>query len=119
MKLLSQLYAIMGWRLRFWRTETLPPAHPPHNVSYDDAVRMAHHQDVAEEPKQGMTDQEFKEQVAAMDARYYSLKSGESLGKLSSDELRELRAMETGDGWCLDLHPRVPERLGRRSVIIP
>jgi len=27
--------------------------------------------------------------------------------------------METGDGWCLDLHPRVPERLGRRPVIFP
>jgi len=26
---------------------------------------------------------------------------------------------EKGRGWCLDLHPRVPERLGRRSVIIP
>ena len=117
---LSQLYAIMEWPFRFWRTETLPPVHhPPHNIPFDDAERMAHHQDAAGESKRSMTDQEFKELVAAMDARYYSLKSGESLGKLSSDELRELRAMETGDGWCLDLHPRVPDRLGRRSVIIP
>lgn len=117
---LSQLYAIMGWRLRFWRTETLPPVQqPPHNIPFDDAMRMAHHQDVAEEPKQDMTDQEFKELVAAMDARHESLKQGEALGKLSADELRELLAMETGSGWCLDLQPRAPERLGRRPVIFP
>lgn len=66
-----------------------------------------------------MTDQEFKELVAAMDARHESLKQGEALGKLSADELRELLAMETGSGWCLDLQPRAPERLGRRPVIFP
>ena len=117
---LSQLYAIMEWPFRFWRTETLPPVHhPPHNIPFDDAVRIAHHKDGAREPKQGMTDQEFKERVAAMDARHESLKQGEALGKLSAEELRELRAMETGIGWCLDLQPRAPERPGRRPVIFP
>jgi hypothetical protein len=116
---LSQIYLLLGWPLRFWRTKTLPPVHPAHNVTFDDAMRMAHHQDVSGNSKKSMTDQEFKELVSAMDVRYESLKQGEVLGKLSADESRELRAMETGDGWCLDLHPRVPERLGRRPVIFP
>ena len=120
---LSQIYQILGWPLRFWRTKTLPPAPPAHNVPFDEIVRgLKSRRDpaAAGDPKQGTTDQEFKELVDAMDARYYSLKSGESLGRLSSDELRELHAMETGGGWCLNLtnQPK-PERLGMRSIIIP
>jgi hypothetical protein len=116
---LSQIYTIMGWPLRFWRTKTLPPVHPEHNIPFNDAMRMAHHQDVPGNSKQSMTGQEFTELIAAIDARYESLKQGEALGKLSADESRELRAMETGAGWCLDLFPQMPERSGRRSVIFP
>lgn len=68
-----------------------------------------------------MTDQEFKKLIAAMDARYDSLKQGETIGKLSNDELRELRAMETGCGLSYYLtYQNLPYyRIGRRSCIFP
>ncbi len=115
---LSQLYAIMGWLLRFWRTKTLPPQPPAHNIKFTDAVRIAggvaNMNGADEAPKPAMTDEEFKEKCRAMDARYSSLKQGESLGKLSPEELRELHCMETGHGWCLDLQHERHERLGMR-----
>jgi len=66
-----------------------------------------------------MKHQEFKKLIAAMDARYDSLKQGEALGKLSDDELRELRAMETGCGLSYYLtYQNLPYyRIGRRSCM--
>lgn len=62
-----------------------------------------------------MTDDEFREKCREMDARYASLKQGESLGKLTHEEHQELICMETGHGWCLDLvNERPPERIGQR-----
>lgn len=119
---LSQIYQILGWPLRFWRTTTLPKKPPAHNIPFNELMHdlKSRSDPTAGEQKQGMTDQEFKEKCAAMDARYFSLKQGEMLGKLSSEELRELRGMETGCGWCLDLNNyRPPERLGMRSACFP
>ena len=100
---LFRIYQILGWPLRIWQTKTLPPAPA-----------------AAGGLKQGMTDQEWKEKCAAMDVRCSSLKQGESLGKLTSEELCELHLMETGHGWCFNLtHQSKHERLGGRSCIFP
>ena len=51
-----------------------------------------------------IADEEFKNKIDALKMRYASLKSGEALGRLTSDELRELHCMETGHGWSLRLN---------------
>ena len=47
--------------------------------------------------------EEFKNKIDALKMRYASLKSGEALDKLTSEERRELHCMETGHGWSLRL----------------
>ena len=118
---LSHVYKIMGWPLRFWRITTLPPAPIAHDIAFDELVhRLAERKAAAgDTPKQVMTDEEFKEKCAAMDARYYSLKSGEALGRLSHEEFQELHCMETGHGFRLDLYHRKHERLGQRAAYLP
>lgn len=114
---LFQLYAIMGWQLRFWRTKTLPPQPPAHNLPFDEAVRIASRSAANPMTEKKMTDDEFREKCRAMDIRYDSLKQGERLGKLTPEEHQELFGMETGRGWCLDLvNERPPERLGQRRA---
>lgn len=51
-----------------------------------------------------MTNDEFKKQSDARQARYASLKTGEALDKLTPEEQRELQTMETGHGFRLDLN---------------
>lgn len=115
---LSQIYAMMGWPLHIWKTKTLPPAPIAHNIPFDDLVRSVK-QRAAEVPKPSMTDEDFTELCAAFDARYSSLKQGEALGKLSSDELSELHSMETGHGFSLDLsYNQRHERLGQRLAYL-
>lgn len=98
---LSQLYTILGWPLRFWKTRTLPPQPVAHDLPFDEAVRIASRRiDTAAEadPQKKMADEEFREKCREMDARYTSLKQGESLGKLTPSERGELVCMETGHG---------------------
>jgi len=116
---LYQVYQTIGGLLWFWRTKMPLPAPPSHTTPFDDLVRglkSIRDPAVVGGLKQGMTDQEFKKLIAAMDARYDSLKQGEALRKLSTDELRELRAMETDCGLSYYLtYQNQPERLGRRA----
>jgi len=51
-----------------------------------------------------MTNDEYKNKMEAIHARYASLRTGDALGMLSPEEHRELWAMETGHGWRLDLN---------------
>jgi len=119
---LFQIYQILGWPLRFWQTKTLPPAPTARDIPFDELMRglKSRTDPAASALKHGMTDQEWEEKCAEMDVRYSSLKQGEFLGKLSSEELRELHLMEIGHGWCFNLtHQSKHERLGMRSIIIP
>lgn len=112
---IAQVYAIMGWPLRFWRTKTLPPQPIANDLLFDEAIRIA--SGLAKPAVNPTTDDEFREKCLAMDIRYESLRQGERLGKLTQEERRELSCMETGSGWCLDLtHPPRRERLGRRQA---
>jgi hypothetical protein len=117
---LQQIYAIMGWPLRFWRTKTLPPAPVAHDIPFDECVRsIKTAPSTSEESNPPMSDEEFKTLCSAMDVRYSSLKQGERLGKLSPEELQELYAMETGHGWRLDLSsPPNHERLAFKLLAL-
>lgn len=111
---LSEMYLLLGWPPRTWKTTAAPPEPIAHDVAFDDMRRLARtvHGDPEQQPFE-----EIAKKCAAMDARYDSLKQGESLGKLSTEELCELRRMETGWGLCLDLSPcENHERLGQRSA---
>lgn len=101
---LSQVYQILGWPLRCWRPTTLPPAPPVHDIPFDDVVccLKARADRAAAGPCQDTENQEFHWNCAAMEVRYVILKQKEANGVLSAEEVCELRAMETGKGWCLD-----------------
>lgn len=113
---LSQLYSVMGWPLRFWRTETLPPQPVAHDIPFSEAMRISRDPEETSR-KRALENEEFLERRRAMDARYSSLKQGENLEKLTTEERQELLGMETGHGWCLNLATmRPPERLGQRRA---
>jgi hypothetical protein len=141
---LSQIYAIVGWPLRFWRTETLPPAPVAHSISFEEAVRIGLARQPAPidlignqwrwedgdraklrrlAPRRDAERADIEKRLAAqtaMDVRYNSLKQGESLGRLTAQEQMELNHMETGHGWCTDFNPaRPPERNGHRIAYFP
>jgi hypothetical protein len=114
---ITQFYCMMGWPLRFWHRKTVPPQPIAHNIQFDEAVALSRRPPENPTSERKMTDEEFREKCRAMDARYSSLKQGESLGRLTAEEYVELIAMETGHGWCLDLtHERRHERRGQRRA---
>jgi len=124
---LSQIYAIVGWPLRIWRTRKLPPKAVEHNITFDEAVRRVTKK-LPGRPEDLIGDRwnweegglrilprvapttdaeraDIEERLAmqtAMDSRYCDLKQKESTGKLSGAELMELIGMESGCGLCLD-----------------